>query len=136
MSTAYELLKYLEIKNIGIENIDLFLGFEPENPKNCITFFDESATTPAESACLKVDIVGVQIMVRNINYFEAENKINNIHKKIVGFGGEPLIDGGNIVSYITVETSPFSLGKNEEGNNQWTAHYNIRIESKNDSYRL
>lgn len=136
MSVAFEILKYLENKGFGSENVNLFIGFEPVNPVNCITFFDEQASTISESGALMVDMFGCQILVRNSNYFTAEQIIKNIHKKIVGFGGSPLIDGGDVVSYITVETAPFSLGKNENGDNQWTAHYNVRVQSKNDSFRL
>lgn len=136
MSAAYELLKYLEGENIGTENVNLFLGFEPENPTNCITFYDEPATTPPETSCLKIDMFGVHVLVRNENYFYAETEIKNIHKKIAGFGGLPLIPGGDVVSYITVETSPYFLGKNKDGANQWTAHYNVRSQSENDDFRL
>ena len=136
MSIAYEVLKYLETKNIGQENVDLFVGFEPENPINCITFFDEQATTPPETSCLAVDMFGMQVIVRNSNYFTCSQKIKEINKKIVGFGGRSLIDGGDIVSYITVETAPFSLGKDSKGNNQWSAHYNIRVKSELDDFRL
>lgn len=136
MSVAYEILKYLENKGIGTEGTDLFIGFEPDSPKNCTTFYDEAAINIPESACLKVDLFGVQVLVRNENYHTCEDKIKTIHKKIVGFGGLPLIDGGDVISYITVETSPFSLGKDDEGKNKWTAHYYVRTESKNDDFRL
>jgi hypothetical protein len=135
MSIAYDLLKYLENEGIGTENLDLFIGFMPDTPFNCISFYDESATTPPESANLAVDVLGVQIISRNSNYHTAGQKLKDIHKFIVGFGGSSLIAGGDVVSYITVETAPFSIGKDENGNNQWTVHYNIRVQSSNDEYR-
>lgn len=136
MSIAYDLLKYLESKNYGIEGTNLFLGFEPDSPKNCITFYDEQATTPSESSCLKIDMFGIQVLVRNSNYNSGYEIINNIHKTVTGFGGRSLVNNGDVVSYITVETSPYSLGKDNDGYNQFTAHYNIRVQSQNDSFRL
>lgn len=136
MSIAYDMLKYLESKGIGTENVDLFINFEQEDPNNLIVFFDESAPGLSESSCLNIDLQGLQIIVRNENVFTAESKLKNIHKKIVGFGGESLVSGGDVISYIIVETSPFSLGKDDKGRNKWTAHYNVRYQTENDDFRL
>ena len=136
MSIAFDMLKYLELKGLGVEGINLFLGFEPESPDNCITIYDESASTIPESACLSVDSLGIQITVRNNNYALAEQISRSIHKRIVGFGGAALVPGGEIVSYLTVETAPNSLGKDIKGRNQWSAHYVVRAESSDDDFRL
>lgn len=136
MSIAYEICKYLESLNIGTEGIDFFVGFEPDSPVNCVTFYDEAVAGLSESSSLAVDRVGLQVLTRNSNYLSAEEKIKNIHRIIAGFGGSSLIGGGSSISYITVETSPYSLGKDKDGNNQWTAHYNVRYETENDENRL
>lgn len=136
MSIAFDMLKYLELNGLGVEGTNLFLGFEPESPDNCITIYDEAASTIPESACLSVDSLGIQITVRNSNYALAEQTSRSIHKRIVGFGGKALVPGGEIVSYLTVETAPNSIGKDIKGRNQWTAHYVVRAESSDDAFRL
>lgn len=135
-SIAYQVLKYIEELGIGTYETDMFLGFMPESPDDCITFYDESAPNISESACLKVDMLGVQVTVRNSSYNTAEYKLNEIHKSLVGFGGQKLVSGGNDISYIIIETAPYSLGKDEKGLNQWTAHYNVRAMSEMDLHRL
>lgn len=138
MSLAYELLQYLDNEGFGTENIDLFLGFQPNSPINCITFYDEPGPNMAESSDLSVDISSVQILVRNSNYFTCENQLNEIHKKITGFGGdkEKLIAGGTHINYITIDVPPGSIGKDDNGNNEFSAHYNIRYQSLNDIHRI
>lgn len=136
MSIAYDILKYLENKGIGVENVDMYIGFEPDTPNNCITFYDESLPPLPESSNLAVDGFGVQVLVRNENYHTAEFKIKAIHKLIVGFGGSSLIVGGDVVSYITIETPPYSLGKDDNGKNHWTSHYHVRVQSSGDEFRM
>ena len=132
---AYQLLQYLENQGFGTDGVDLFCDFMPDSPENNITLYNEQAASLPESDSLAIDRFGLQVMVRNSNSNTAMEKIMQIHRLITGFGGESLIAGGNIVSYITLETSPFSLGKDEKGLNKWTGHYNIRVQSINDKYR-
>ncbi len=135
-SIGDQIMKYLDIQGHGTENIDIFLGFMPESPVNCIVIYDETAPTNAESSCLEVDNFGIQITVRNSSYNVAYSKCRAIHKEIAGFGGSALIAGGDEISYITVETAPNSIGKDEKGRNQWTSHYNVRTMSILDDWRL
>jgi hypothetical protein len=134
--SAYNLLKYLENEGFGSEGLDLFINFKPSLPDDCIIFYDESATPPPESSGLSVDIFGVQIIVRNTNQFTAENISKLINKKIIGFGGIPLIIGGDIVSQINQVTAPFSIGKDDNERNEWSSHYTIRMTSENNTFRL
>lgn len=133
---AEDLINYLENEGFGTIGTDLFLSFTPDNPDNSITCVDEIPPTLPESNCLSIDMFTVQILVRNNNYTIAKNQSINIHKKIVGFGGQSLIENGNIVSYITINTMPTSIGRDEKGRSSWSSHYNLRVESENDSYRL
>lgn len=133
---AEDLMYYLETKGIGTVGTTLFWDFEPDSPDNIITVLDEEGPTIPEADSLQVDIFGVQIIVRNDNKSTAKEISKAIHKMIVGFGGESLINGGDIVSYITINTPPTSIGKDDKGRNKYSSHYNIRTQSTNDSYRI
>lgn len=134
---AEQVLKYLENNGYGAEGTNLFYDFMPDNPDNCIVFYDESTPTSPESNCLSVDNCGVQITVRN-NTENAKLTIWNIHKLIVGLGGNDFkfATNGNLISNVTIETAPYSLGKDNDGRAMYTAHYNIRLMSENDNVRL
>lgn len=137
MSVGYDIVKFLENEGFGTEGIDIFDNFMPDSPDNLICIYDESAPTLDESACLAVDAFGIQIVVRNSTKLTAETISMNIHKKLVGFGGSKLVPGGENISYITVETPPNGgIGKDDNNRNNWSAHYNVRVESSGDEYRL
>lgn len=132
-----DLVSYLESRNIGTKGIDLFLNIQPDVPDNCVVVYDEPAPALEESSCLSIDSCGIQIIVRNSDDVEAKNKIKSIHKILTGFGGKSLISGGDIVSYIIVETTPCSIGIDKKNRPEWTAHYIARVESiSGDENRL
>jgi len=135
---AEQVLKYLEINGYGVEAENLFYDFLPDLPNDCIVLYDESVPTAPESNCLSVDNAGLQITVRNSNTVNSKTILWNIHKMIVGLGGNnfKFVSTGNIISNVTIETAPFSIGKDNDGRSMYTAHYNIRLMSENDNVRL
>jgi hypothetical protein len=132
---AEQLALYLHEKGYGIQNVDLFHGFQPNEPDNCIVVYDVSATVSSDSQALSVDEFGVQVLVRNTNYSTARDTIMTIHKSLVGFGGMPFITGGLTVHAVYIDTTPTSIGKDDKGRNEWSGHYRVRVESEGDLYR-
>ena len=132
---AEELALYLCEKGHGIQNVDLFLGFQPDDLDDCATVYDETSPALGESQALSVDQFGVQVLVRNSSYTTARNALMAIHKSLVGFGGRRFITGGSMVSVVFIDTPPTSIGKDDKGRNEWSAHYRVRVESEGDLYR-
>jgi hypothetical protein len=136
MSLSYEVLKYLESLNFGTEEVNLFNGFQPDDPDDCITIYDCQASPLDESDCLSVDNFGIQVLVRNTAYETASNKSIAIHRSLVGFSGE-LFEGGSNISYFQCkDDSPYSIGKDNKGRNEWSAYYQVRVMSIGDLHRL
>jgi len=132
---ATELAEYLESEGIGTVNVDIFIGYQPDSPDDCITLYDESAPTLEESQAQTIDLLGVQILVRNSMYLTAGQKAFAIHKAIVGFGASAFVTGGSVVSDVYVVTTPASIGKDTQNRNEWSSHYNMRVQSSGDKYR-
>jgi len=132
---AEELALYLHAKGHGTEGVDLFLNFQPDIPDNCITVYDESAPVLEESNALSVDQFGVQVIVRNTVGTAASDLIMSIHRDLAGFGGKPFVAGGSMVSALFIATPPTSIGIDDKGRAEWTAHYYARVESTGDSFR-
>jgi hypothetical protein len=97
--------------------------------------YDVSVSVSPDSQTLSVDEFGIQVLVRNAVYSEARDKLMEIHKSLVGFGGRPFVSGGLTVHVIFVDTSPTSIGRDNKGRSEWSAHYRIRVESEGDLYR-
>lgn len=132
-----DVVNYLNNRGIGTKGTDLFLNFQPNSPDTCITIYDETAPTLPESSCLTVDNLGIQVLVRNEDDVLCKNKSKEIHKILAGFGGESLVNGGDIVSYVTVNTSPASIGIDKVNRHEWSSHYIFRVESlEGDENRL
>jgi len=133
---AEELALYLQSKGKGTQNKDLFVDFQPDEPNDCITVYDESTSAPSESQALSVDEFGAQILIRNTNNAAARDKAMAIHKLLVGYGGLPFVEGGEDISVVYIETPPTTIGKDDKGRSEWSSHYRVRVVSKGDEYRL
>lgn len=133
---ANDFIHWLENNGFGTCGTNLFDTIQPANPDNCITAFDDSAPSLSESSSLSVDLVGLQIIVRNSTAANAKSIIKSIHANFIGFGGSPLITGGDKITASYVDQNPRSLGKDEKGRTEWTVTYNVRVQSKNNQYRL
>jgi len=133
---AEELALYLQSKGKGTQNKDLFVDFQPDEPDDCVTVYNESTAVPNESQALSVDAFGVQILIRNTNNSSAKSKAMAIHKLLVGYGGLPFVEGGEDISVVYIETPPTTIGKDDKGRSEWSSHYRVRVVSKGDEYRL
>ena len=130
-----EFAEYLEDQGYGTKGSDLFLGVQPEEPDDCITIFDESVPVNDDMQSVSIDEFGIQIIIRDTTYSGARDTLREIHKQIVGFGGEPLVAGGSGVTVVYVVTPPTSIGQDHVMRYEWTAHYRFRVESSGDTYR-
>jgi hypothetical protein len=133
---ASDFCQWLENNNFGTYGDDVFDTFMQDTPDNLILVEDVSSFSISESSSLKVDLYSIKITARNINTLNAKNIIKNIHKKFIGFGGDPLVSGGDIVSMTSVSSPPYCLGKDEKARTKYTVTYDVRVQSTGDTYRL
>lgn len=126
-------LSYLASEGYGTAGDDLFLGFQPDSPDNCITIYDTAPPVLTESQGLQVDNMTCQVLVRNVDYLQARDTIADIHHKIVGYDG---VMGNFVVAAVFIEQAPASIGPDEKGRAEWSAHYRLRVISTGDTYRV
>ncbi len=132
---AEELALYLQARGHGTQNTDLFLNFQPDSPDECITIYDETAPALEESHALSVDQFGVQIIARGTISTAVRDKLMEIHRDLAGFGGEGFVAGGSVVHALFITSPPTSIGMDDKGRAEWTAHYHMRVESVGDLFR-
>lgn len=133
---ANDFISWLENKGFGTVGTNLFDTFQPESPDNCITAFDVDSPGLSESSSLKVDMFGLEVIVRNSNTANGKVIAKNIHKAFMGFGGKSLVSGGDTISMVFIDQSPRGMGKDDKGRSEFTVVYDCRVQSRGDSYRL
>lgn len=138
--SAETIAKYLESKGFGTFDAveaDIFIGFKPDEPDNIVFIDDVSAPQQPESNAFAVDIDGVSITVRNLNYLTAKETCKAIHRELVGFGGKPLMPGTEYITEIRIGHPPVSNGRDEHANSraEWSAEYHVRRMTEGDPYR-
>jgi hypothetical protein len=111
-----------------VKSTNLFVGLRPESPNNLVCIYDTPAPAIAESSCLAIDEVEIQILVRHIDYNQASVTCWNLYYQLIGFGGKSLVDDGNIISYITPSQPPNSIGKDDNNRNEWIVNLFVRFE--------
>ncbi len=136
---ADEFCQWLENNDFGTfsDGGNIYDNFQPESPSNQITVFDYQAPSIDESSSLSVDQLGIRVLVRNTQKNEAKTILMNIHKSFIGFGGCSLIDESeNVVTASFVDIIPFGIGKDDKGRHEYTASYRLRVQTKDNKYRL
>ena len=128
--------QWLEDNGFGAYGTDIFDSFMPNSPDNLIMIEDVSAPNISESSSLKIDLFAIKVNVRNLVTSTARTTMRNIHKRFMGFGGESLISGGDIISMVFSDQPPYNIGKDEEARTKFTVTYNMRVQSTGDTYRL
>jgi len=126
-------MSYLAAEGFGTVGTDLFLGFQPDSPDDCITIYDTAPPVLTESQGLQVDNMTCQVLVRNVDYLQARDTIADIHHKIVGYDG---VMGNFDVTAVFIEQAPASIGLDEKGRAEWSAHYRFRVASEGDKFRI
>jgi hypothetical protein len=131
-----DFLYWLQNEGYGTIGVNIFYNFKQDKPDNCIVVYDINSPVIDESSSLSIDQFCVQVIVRNTSEESSRLMTKNIHENFIGFGGEPLKAGSNVVSMSFVDTSPHSIGKDEEGRHEWAVSYRMRVQSENNKYRL
>lgn len=109
---------------------NLFVGFRPDTPNNLVVIYDIIAPPLPESSCLTIDQVGIRIIVRHVDYEQSASFCWNLYYNLIGFGGRELVEDGNIISYITQDQAPNSIGKDDNNRNEWATDLIVRFEPK------
>ena len=114
-------MEYLAAQGHGAVGLTLRVGHQVDAPNNLCTLFDESAPAATESNIVALDQVGLQVLVRDVEYRAARDRCRAIHQRLVGFGGEsPRTSprGGDLRRH-----APIVIGRDERDRSEWTAHY-------------
>lgn len=118
---------------VGTYGTDLFLGFQPEEPDNQISIYEETAPVLQESQGFNIDSIGIQLISRHKDYETAKANLKAAHLLIAGYRGT-LSDGTKIRETYIV-TPPSSIGSDSKNRKEFTAHYTMNYTQTATSLR-
>ena len=102
--------KYLQDKSIATLGTDLFLGFTPDQPDNCISLFEYAGFSPDLHSNVEYPVL--QVRVRDENYSDAADKIRRVMKCLHGLHEQTL--SGTRYLLIKAQGSPEALKRNQD----------------------
>lgn len=126
MALLDEIATYLEDKNVGTVGTDLFMGFMPDKPDNCVALF-EYAGEPMEltmgSGDPTLERPGLQVRVRNTSYSAARSKIEDVVDAFHGLANQTL--SGTRYLLIKANQSPESLGLDQNNRSEFVVNFSV-----------
>ena len=112
---------YLQSQGIGTLGADLFLGFMPDQPDNCIALFEYAGSPP--DLHWNGEYPGLQVRVRNKSYAAARIKIGEAMTALHGLHEQTL--SGTRYLLIKARGSPEILKR--DANNRVELFVNFEI---------
>ncbi len=107
-------------------NTDLFVGREPTKPNNTVTIFDTPGSPPdlTFNKAEQYFRPSISIRVRNDNYQDGWNLINNIKVSLHGRGQETVND--TFYSVLVCSNEPFLFDWDDNGRARFVANFDIQ----------
>jgi len=82
MSLIDDVAAYLATKSVGTVGTDLFKGFLPDTPANCVAIFEYAGFPPEIPN--QIYYPGLQVRVRNTSYSTGRAKLKSIEDELHG----------------------------------------------------
>jgi len=112
---------YLFAQGIGMVGTDIFYGFMPDTPDNCIALFEYAGSPP--DLHWDGEYPGLQVRVRNKSYAAGREKIEQAKNTLHGLTEQTL--GTTRYLLIKAKQSPESLGRDANNRTEWVVNFTI-----------
>lgn len=105
---------------------DLFIGFEPTNPDDCVTIYDTPSGPPqlTYDRTERYEYPSVQVRVRNMNYVLGWEMAHNVMNLLHGRGHETW--NGAYYSVIKCANGPSFLARDEHGRMLFVVNFDVQ----------
>lgn len=126
VSLANDIADLFVVNGFGIKTgagANLFGNNTPPSPDNLIAIYESTGFEPQRTMRgIVVEVLNLQILVRNVNTLDAQTKARAILTFLDRFKG--VINGTEYLS-ILARHSPFPLGADENRRERWTCNYKV-----------
>lgn len=113
----------LQTNGLGTKAVDLWGGFMPANPNNVVAIYEHPGFLPVRSMGGRVmDVLNLQILVRNSTSANAQTKAYAIYDLLDGFKG--VIEGVQYFAILARHT-PHGIGVDENNRTRWSCNYEV-----------
>lgn len=114
----------MQAQGVGTQTVDIFIGFMPDKPDNCVVLFEYAGNPPD----LHWDgrYPGLQVRVRNKSYLNGRGKIESVITALHGVS-ETLM-GTTRYLLIRAKQDPQGLGRDSNGRNEWVVNFSVMKE--------
>jgi len=113
--------QYLEDQGIGTVATDIFLGYQPDTPDNCIAVILTSGNTPSIDIPTKEP--RFQILIRNTNYETGDGKLTTIRNTLHQFRNGYLQSGETYFYYIYAVNEGGAIGRDVNGRDEFSINF-------------
>ena len=100
---------------------NLFKGFLPDTPADCVCIFDTGGAEPDKD--LPIGNPTFQVFVRNKSYATGHNIINQIYALLNRKRNVALVTGETYFYNIYALGNPGSIGRDENGRDEFTVNF-------------
>jgi len=126
VSLANDIADLLAANAFGVKSgagADMFGNNMPASPDNLIAIYESTGFEPVRTMRgIKVEVLNLQIIVRNLNTLTGQTKARAIMAFLDLFKG--VINGTEYLG-ILARHSPFPLGADENKRERWTCNYKV-----------
>ncbi len=112
-SVPKDIAEYLEDQTIGTVGTDIFAGFMPDDPDNCIAIYQYAGNKPDLGQDL--DTPGVQIVIRNSVLATALTKAKTVFDTLHEATWITSMESGKSYYYIEATGMPMQTASDKKG---------------------
>lgn len=120
-----DIATYLAGKNLGTVGTDIFKGFYPDQPDNCISLFEYAGSPTELTMCGSptLERPGLQVRVRDKDYSAGRARIGRVVDYLHGLAGTTL--GSTRYLLIRANQSPESMGTDANNRSEFVVNFSI-----------
>lgn len=127
MNIPRQVASYLEGEGVATFGTDMFIGWQPRTPDNCITLYERGGDRPDPSLPLKYP--NVQIIIRNKDYEAGSALLSTLRSTLHRLTNETLSVSNDYFYYLHLEQEPVHIERDENDRHEWSM--NFRCKTRN-----
>lgn len=120
-----EIATYLDSLEILDKGTDLFISRQSDSPDNQVVIYNTGGLEP--DRYLPTADPTFQIIVRNVNYQNGQNKVNEIVEALHQLVNIQLEKDGTYFFFIMLMSEPAHIGRDDKGRHEFSINFVCKI---------
>jgi hypothetical protein len=124
MTLIEQVGQILSNAGLGTMGANIFLGYMPETPDNCIGIFNTGGVQPSIDIPNKMPTF--QVTVRNTNYETGETNLNTVRTRLHQFRNAELVSGQTYFYFIYLIAEGGHIGRDTNGRDMFSINFRCK----------